>query len=124
MRGVNPVHRETTVIKPVSEVREIIALRLQVLKGKIVRSDHVSIECDFGSLLKSRLLGEFWVSNSTLPKRAMINLKDAESGHTHVRLDVRDTHKYGATWGYVKKYEKALEELADSILSAFDEKGA
>lgn len=121
MSGLNPVHRETVVTKPVSEVRDIIASRLQILKGKIVRSDDMSIECDFGSLLKSRLLGEFWVSRSTLPKRAMTNFKDTESGHTYVTLDVRDTHKYGVKWGYFEKYEKSLEELADSILSAFNE---
>jgi hypothetical protein len=119
MSEVNPVHRETTVTKTVSEVRDIITSRLQFLKGKIVMSDDMSMECDFGSLLKSRLLGEFWVSKSTLPKKAMINLKDAESGHTLITLDMRDTHKYGVKWGYVKKYEKALEELADSILSSF-----
>ena len=119
MSEVNPVHRETTVTRGVSEVRDMITSRLQFLKGKIVRSDGTSIECDFGSLLKSRLIGEFWVSKSTLPKKAMIGLKDAESGHTRITLDLLDTHKYGVKLGYVKKYEKALEELADSILSAF-----
>lgn len=120
MSGVNPVHRETTVKKNLSEVKDIITSRLQLLKGKVVRSDDTSIECDFGSLLKSRLLGEFWVSKSTLPKKAVINLQDAENGDTRITLDVRDTHKYGVKWGYVKKYQKALEELADSILSGFE----
>ena len=90
---------------------------LQTLRGRIAHSDDRSIECDFGSLLKSRLLGEFWVSKSTLPKRATIELKEAENGATTITLVVRDTHKYGVKWGYVKKYEKALEELADSIMS-------
>ncbi|MFA5875952.1 MAG: hypothetical protein WC901_04665 [Candidatus Margulisiibacteriota bacterium] len=120
MSEVSPVHREMIVKKSVSEVTAIIISRLQLLKGNIVRSDGTIIECDLGSLVKSRLLGEFFVSKSTLPKKAMISFKDAEGGDTQVTLDVRDAHKYGVKWGYVKKYEKALEGVADSILAPIE----
>ena len=120
MSGVSPIHREMTVQKTVSEVRDIIMSKLQLLNGKVVESTDKSIECDFGSLLKSRLLGEFWISKSTLPKKVIINLEHVENAGTRITLDVRDTHKYGVKWGYVKKYEKALEELSDSILSALE----
>ncbi|MBT4732241.1 hypothetical protein HOB87_09775 [Candidatus Woesearchaeota archaeon] len=119
-REVNPVHREITIAKTVTEIREIITSKLQFLKGRIVRSDETNIECDFGSLLKSRLLGEFWVSKSTLPKKSSIELKEVENGSTVIILDVRDTNEYVDKWGLVKKYEKSLEELADSILSVLE----
>jgi len=106
-----------TVTKTVPEVRESIIKILPVLGGRIAQADGRSIQCDFGSLLKSRLLGEFWVSASTLPKRATIGLQDAENGGTKITVDVRDTHKYGLKLGFVKKYEKALEELADTIMT-------
>ncbi len=117
MSGVNQVHKEMTVKKTVSEVRDTITSRVQFLKGRIAQHNDMSIECDFGSLLKSRLLGEFWVSKSTLPQKAIINLEDAQNGRTRITIDIRDSHKYGVKSGYIKKYERALEELADSILS-------
>ncbi len=120
MSRVNPVHREVIVTKSISEVLQNIMGTLQALRGKIAHSDDRRIECDFGSLLKSRLLGEFWVSKSTLPKRVTIELKEVENGNIAIIFDVRDTHKYGILWGCVKKYEKALEELADSILSVLE----
>lgn len=125
MSGVNPVHREITVRKSVPEVRGDIASKLALLKGKLVLSNDTGTECDFGSLLRSRLLGEFWVSKSTLPKKAIIKIEDAKNGLTRITIDVRDTHKWGAKWGYVKKYEQALEELSDAILSGLqDVRGA
>ena len=117
MGGINPVHREVTVAKTISEARQSIMATLQMLRGKVATFGDSSIECDFGSLLKSRLIGEFWVSKATLPKRATITLKQAESGATAITVDVRDTHKYGVKWGYETKYEQALGELADSILN-------
>jgi hypothetical protein len=121
MSGVNPVHREMTVRKPVAEVRSVISSSLARLKGKTVVSDDTGIECKFGSLLISRLLGEFWVSRATLPKKAIIKLDDAQDGHTKVTIEVRDTHKWGVKWGYVNKYELALQELSDSILSSLQD---
>ena len=117
MSGVNPVHREVTVKTNISEVRQSIMGTLQALRGRTANSGDGSIECDFGSLLKSRLLGELFVSKSTLPKRATLELKEAKTGGTTITLDVRDTHKLGIKVGYIKKYEQALEELADSILA-------
>ncbi len=117
MSKVKPVHKEMTVEKNISEIRDIITAKLQTLKGKFAQSEDTRIECDFGSLLKSRLMGEFWVSKSTLPKKAIIKLDSAETGGTKITLDIQDTHKYGLKLGFVKKYEEALTELSDSILS-------
>lgn len=117
MSKVEPVHRELTVEKNALDVRNAILARLPALDGRVVHADGNSIECDFGSLLQSRLIGEFWVSKSILPKKAVIKMQ-AASGGTAVSLDIRDTHKYGLKWGFVKKYEEALEELCESLLSA------
>ena len=95
MSKVKQIHNEMLVEQSTSEIRNIITAKLQSLKGKIVQSDDRRIECDFGSLLKSRLIGEFWVSKSTLPKKAIIELGDTESGGTKITLDVLHTHKYG-----------------------------
>ena len=117
MSEVKQIHNEIIVEQSASEVRSIITEKLQSLKGKIVQSDDRRIECDFGSLSKSRLIGEFWVSKSTLPKKAIIELDNVEGGDTKVTLNVQHTHKFGLKMGFVKKYEEALMELSDSILS-------
>ena len=121
MSGVTPVHREMTVREAVSEVRSVITAKLVLLEGKIVLSDDADIECDFGSLLWSRLLGKLWVSNSALPKKATIKIEDAQNGLTRITIDVRDTHWEEVKLGYVRKYEQALEELSDSILSGLED---
>jgi hypothetical protein len=119
LSGVKPLHQQKVLDKPSAEIRHTLTSRLQDLGGKVTRSDERRIECDFGSLLKSRLLGEFFVSKSTLPKEAIITLEDTASGKVRITLDIVDTHKYSVKWGYVKKYEQALEELASSIMAAF-----
>jgi len=118
MSAVRPVHRELTVGKDLPEVSNAILKRMQALDGKVVRAEDNIIECDFGSLLQSRVIGEFWVSKSTLPKKAIIKMQTASGGGTMVILDIKDTHKYGFKWGFVQKYVEALEELAESLLSA------
>jgi hypothetical protein len=114
---VKPVHRELMVEKNPLDVRDAILAGLPALDGRVIHSEDNSIECDFGSLLQSRLIGEFWVSKSTLPKKAVIKMQ-AASGGTAVVLDIHDTHKFGVKWGFVKKYNEALEELCESLLSA------
>ena len=124
MTAVTPVHRELTVAKAVPDLRSALLKRLQMLDGRIVRSAGTAgtggdtIVCDFGSLLQSRLVGEFWVSKATLPKRAVIQMQAASDGSTHLVLEIQDTHKLGFKWGFVQKYEEALQELSEYILSA------
>jgi hypothetical protein len=117
MSEVKPVHKELTVGKDIPDVRAALLKRVQMLDGRVVRSEGNSIVCDFGSLLRSRLVGEFWVSKATLPKQAVIQMEVA-SGGTMLVLDIKDTHKYGFKLGYVKKYEEALQELSEYLLSA------
>ena len=42
--------------------------KLRSMKAKDITGGDDYLEANLGSLLKSRLLGEFWVSRSTLPK--------------------------------------------------------
>jgi len=118
MSSVTPAEKEWTEMKDIKQVKSATMKQLETMKGKIVKSDEAYIECDFGSLLKSRFIGEFWVSKATLPKRAEIRFNIMGNNETKVRILVRDTHKYGVKWGYVKKYEEALQEVADSIVGA------
>ena len=118
MSEVKPVHKELTVGKDIPDVRVALLKRVQMLNGRVVRSEGNSIACDFGSLLLSRLVGEFWVSKATLPKQAVIQMEAASSGGTRLVLDIKDSHKYGFKLGYVKKYEEALQELSELLLSA------
>ena len=104
MSKINPVLREVVVPKSISEVRETLMAILPRLNGNIEHSDEKIIECNFGSLLKSRLIGEFWVSKSTLPKKAIIQLQYSEHSGTTIILRVIDTHNYGIKLGFVKKY--------------------
>ena len=120
MSGITPVEKELIVRKGMEEVKSAIKKSLENTKGKNVKSDEDYIECDFGSLLMSRLIGEFWVSKATLPKKAEIHFEGIGSNETKVKILVRDTHKYGIKMGYVKKYEKALQELADSIVGTIE----
>ncbi len=118
MSAVKPVHRELTTGRDISAVRTALLQRVQMLDGRIVRSDDNSIVCDFGSLLQSRLVGEFWVSKAALPKQALIQMQVASGGGTLLVLDIKDTHRFGFKWGFVTKYEEALQELSEFILSA------
>ena len=113
--GIRPVEKEITIKKNIEDIRQDIIKQIENMNGKIVKNEKNYIESDFGSLLKSRLLGEFFVSTATLPKKAEINLESTGDNETKVKILVRDTHKYGIKAGYVKKYEKALQEVADSI---------
>jgi hypothetical protein len=45
-------------------------------------------------------------------------MQAASSGGTLLVLDIKDMHKYGFKLGYVKKYEEALQELSELLLSA------
>jgi hypothetical protein len=117
MSTVTPVHRELTVGRDLAAVRTALLQRVKMLDGRLVRSQDNSIVCDFGSLLQSRLVGEFWVSKATLPKQAVIQLQ-ADNGDTRLVLDIKDTHKFGFKWGFEKKYQEALQELSEYLLSA------
>jgi len=118
MSEVKPVHKELTVGMDIPDLRAALLQRVQMLDGRVVRSEGDSMVCDFGSLLQSRLLGEFWVSKATLPKQAFIQMQTAGGGSTRLVLDIKDTHKFGFKWGFVKKYEEALQELSEFILFA------
>lgn len=109
-----------TVDKSILEAKEIVLSKLQLLKGNIIKSENDHIECGFGSLLKSRFLGEFFVSKTTLPKKADINFTDIGNGNTLVTLEVIETDTYVVKIGIVKKYEEALEELSESIMSCLE----
>jgi len=117
MSSVTPIHKELTVGRDLPAVQAALLQRVKMLDGHLVRSEENSIVCEFGSLLQSRLVGEFWVSKATLPKQAIIQLQPA-SGGTLLVLDIKDTHKFGFKWGFEKKYQEALQELSEYILSA------
>ncbi len=117
MSGVQPVHRELIVGRDMPAVQAALLQRVKMLDGRLVRTEANSIVCDFGSLLQSRLVGEFWVSKATLPKQAIIQMQ-ATDGGTRLVLDIKDTHKFGFKWGFEKKYEEALQELSEYLLSA------
>lgn len=116
MSSIKPATREVTLKVSASDARATILEQISLLNGRIVPTSESTIEVDFGSLLKSRLLGEFWVSKSTLPKRAAIEIEGTRDRGSRVKVVVRDTHQWGVKWGYRDKYEQSLQELADLIL--------
>ena len=63
MSKINPAYKEFTSEKPIAEAKEIIITKFLQLKEKVVRNGEMQIECEFGSHLKFKLLGEllFWV---------------------------------------------------------------
>jgi hypothetical protein len=114
--GIEPVERRWRVNMSLDEARSALAKTLEFLKGRRdMKSGGVYIEYNFGSLLKSRFLGEFWVSRETLPKKAEIHLERINESQTEVRLLIRETHKYAFKSGFIDKYKRALQELADAI---------
>jgi hypothetical protein len=120
MSKINPVHKQFTLEKPIVEAKQNIITKLLQLKGKVVLNDETQIECEFGSHLKSKLLGELFVSGETLPKKAVINFSERKNSSTHISVHITDTHKYGFKAGLVKKYEQALQELSNSITIGFE----
>lgn len=119
MSEINPVNKEIIVSKPIAEAKEKMLSKLLHLKGKVVINDDKYIECDFGSHLKSKLVGELWVKKETLPKKATIKFEEAGNNECRITIDVADTHKFGLKVGFVKKYGESLEELAKSIINEF-----
>jgi hypothetical protein len=67
MSKITPAQKEIILNKPASVAIEIIISKPLQLKGKVVCNNKTQIECDFGSNLKSKLLGKLFVSGSTLP---------------------------------------------------------
>lgn len=115
---VSPAYRTVTSPESTVALHEIIARAVQACGGKVTRSDANLLESKFGTLLWSRIIGEFWVPNSWLPKRATVRIELREGGGTRVDIEVVDAHKWGIKWGYVGKYEQALQELAARIAAA------
>ena len=113
--GIEPVEKRWIVNMSLDEARSALAKALELLKGRATTSSGAYMKYDFGSLLKSRLLGEFWVSRETLPKKAEIHLERISEFQTEVNLRIRETHKYAFKWGFVDKYKRALQEIADAI---------
>jgi hypothetical protein len=120
MSEITPVKKEVTINKPTSNAKEIIITKLLQLKGKVVRNDDTQIECEFGSHIKSKLLGELFVSGETLPKKAIIYFTVKENDSTQISIEVTDRHKFGFKAGLIKKYEQALQDLANSIAIGFE----
>ncbi len=117
MPSITPVYRNLTTSQSAPVVLSSIDAALQALDGRLARSETNHLEYKLGSLLRSRFLGEFWVSHSTLPKKAIIQWEPTESG-TQIQVWVVDTHRFGFKWGFRDKYEIALSEVADAIVAA------
>ncbi len=117
MSKINPVEKEIYVNKCINETNNLIRTQLRNMKGKIVNYNENYIECKLGSLAKSRIIGEFFVSKETLPKKAEIYLNPVNKDSTNVKILISDTHRFGIKIGYVKKYENALNDAANSIVS-------
>ena len=67
-----PVERKISIREEINIIKKRLVEGTKSIKGKIIKEDSNYIEITFGSLLKSRLIGEFWVSKNTLPKKAKI----------------------------------------------------
>lgn len=118
--AINPVKRELVVSKDIQTTRSELVKQLRSMKGKIVTSEEDFIECDFGSLFRARFFGELFVNKKTLPRKALINLKEVSNNKTRVKIFIKDTHKYGIKIGYNNKYEAALREDLGSIVSVLE----
>jgi hypothetical protein len=116
MSGIMPVQSVITTTKDFDAVRRHISSVVQSRRGSIVEFDERRVVCDFGSLKKSRLVGEFWVSKETLPARATILMRPGPNGGTQVKVEVVDTHKLGLKAGFVRKYEEALKDISNLLV--------
>jgi hypothetical protein len=122
MSTVRPIHRELTVKMDISDARNVLMRRIQMLGGRFVRSETNYIECDFGSqtqtkLMRSKLLTAPLISKTILPKKAIIALEPVDDGNTRIVLDVLDNHNFAWTFLPTRKYEEALNELCYLLLS-------
>jgi hypothetical protein len=122
MGNVNPLKTELIVNKNIESVKNSIVNCLKTRNGKIIVSDDDYIECEFGSLLKARMFGEFFIKKETLPRKAEINLEKLNDKKTKINIFIKDTHKYGIKAGYINKYEKVLNKDLDTITNAINEK--
>ncbi len=114
---MKPIKCQIEVSSSDTQIKRAIIATVKTLGGVAEQSGEC-FEIRLGSLLKSRLLGEFWVSRSTLPKIVRISIGGSEAGHTCVTLDVASAHKFGIKLGYKKKYALALQEVSDVFINA------
>ena len=114
---IPPVERWVEVGSDPQQVVDTLRAVVLQLNGRIVSEDDRLIDVHFGSLSKSRFIGEFWVSGRTLPSRARLEVYEGDSaGRLRIRVFVEDRHRWGFKWGFVSKYERSLKETARELV--------
>ena len=123
MGGILPVKKDWIAYKGIGDVRSGFVEVLRARKGNITSSSETHIECDFGSLLDSPIIGKEWVLKSTLPMKAKIELESVAVDETRIRLILRDRHSFGFKWTIRRNYHAALIETVETIFALCKKQG-
>jgi hypothetical protein len=111
--AVQPAVRELRVARHIEQVHEAALRTVAAAGGTVKRSVPGEIEASFGSWFKTRLLGAFFLSRDTWPKRLRIVLTAADGQTTHVTVRAEDAFGFGLRTGIAGRYRESLEALAD-----------
>ncbi|OWK45141.1 hypothetical protein [Fimbriiglobus ruber] len=85
---------------------------------KVIEDDDEKIVAKQGSQLKTRLLGGWFVSPESLPKRATIRLRETSEG-TRVKAVIEESLGFGILDPILKgKYEKYFDTWMDDLADA------
>jgi hypothetical protein len=95
--AVTPVIFYIQLDTGIDEIPPTVKHSIKNIGGKIISSSSLQVSAKFGSLFKSRFLGEFFVSKDTLPRKAIIDLNVNKN---EIMITVVHTHKMGLMLGY------------------------
>lgn len=118
MAPIEPVEGSCTIRLAPDEVGPAVDRALLPLGGSRGRPTNAWARYTYGSLLLSRLLGEFFVPGHMLPKAVDLWVEPNDDGTTRVMWRITDTHALGFKVGFRKKYHQSFVELSAKIEAA------
>lgn len=105
--------REFTIAGPREEAEAHVRSAVAARKGKITQ-DGDGFTAKFGSQAMVRLIGGWIVPTKFFPVKATATFAASDVG-TNVRLHVGDAMGVGTKAGMTKKYQQAVNEVADHL---------
>ncbi|MFN3255007.1 MAG: hypothetical protein ACE37B_04880 [Ilumatobacter sp.] len=108
--------RDFTIAGSREQAEERIRRAITTRKGKIASADD-GLTAKFGSQVMIRLIGGWIAPTKFFPVKATATFAASDAG-TDVRIHVGDAMGVGTKKGMTKKYEQAVNELADHLAAA------
>ena len=103
---------------PLEQAKQAVVGYVLHAGGKISSDAGSAIVGEFGSQLKTRLLGGAFIGRESLPREVVVSFETLD-GQTVVTVTARDAVGFGSRLGMADKLQLALYESAQAIKSLF-----